>query len=78
MSRAQESKDRRCGASARVPPRRANACVSHINGGGGMCTFSISAISCRCIDGGAISIPKMISRISDWVSDATLTLFFLP
>ena len=30
------------------------------------------------IDGGAISIPRMMSRISDCVSDATLTLFFLP
>ena len=40
--------------------------------------FSISAISCRCIDGGAISMPRMMSRISDCVSEATLTLFFLP
>ena len=40
--------------------------------------FSISAICCRCSDGGAISMPRMMSRISLCVSDATLTLFFLP
>ena len=32
----------------------------------------------RCIEGGAISMPRMMSRISLCVSDATLTLFFLP
>ena len=40
--------------------------------------FSISAISWRCIEGGAMSMPRMMSRISDCVSEATLTLFFLP
>lgn len=36
--------------------------------------FSISAICCRCCDGAEISIPRMMSRISDCVSDATFTL----
>ena len=40
--------------------------------------FSISATCWRCKDGGAISMPRMTSRISDCVRDATLTLFFLP
>mmetsp|Transcript_11608 Transcript_11608/g.37101 ORF Transcript_11608/g.37101 Transcript_11608/m.37101 type:complete len:323 (-) Transcript_11608:4077-5045(-) len=40
--------------------------------------FSISAICCRCCEGGAISMPRMMSRTSDWVSEATFTLFFLP
>ena len=40
--------------------------------------FSISAICWRCMDGGEISAPRMMSRISLWVSEATLTLFFLP
>jgi hypothetical protein len=39
--------------------------------------FSISAICCRCCEGGAISAPRMMSRISDCVSAPTLTLFFL-
>lgn len=36
--------------------------------------FSISAICWRCCDGAEISIPRMMSRISDWVSEATFTL----
>lgn len=40
--------------------------------------FSISAICCRCCDGGAISMPRMMSRISACVRLSTLTLFFLP
>ena len=39
--------------------------------------FSISAICCLCSDGGVISAPRMMSRISDWVSAETFTLFFL-
>lgn len=37
--------------------------------------FSISAICCRCCEGAEISIPRMMSRISDCVSDATFTLW---
>lgn len=36
--------------------------------------FSISAICWRCCDGAEISIPRMMSRISDWVREATFTL----
>lgn len=36
--------------------------------------FSISAICCLCWDGAEISMPRMMSRISDWVRDATFTL----
>ena len=36
--------------------------------------FSISAICCLWAEGAEISIPRMMSRISDWVSDATFTL----
>ena len=40
--------------------------------------FSISAICVRAIEGGAISIPRIMSRTSDCVSACTFTLFFLP
>lgn len=36
--------------------------------------FSISAICCRCWEGAEISMPRMMSRISDWVKEATFTL----
>ena len=36
--------------------------------------FSISAICCRWAEGAEISMPRMMSRISDWVREATLTL----
>ena len=38
------------------------------------CLFSISAICFLCYERALISIPSMMSLISDWVSDATLTL----
>ena len=36
--------------------------------------FSISAICCLCWEGADISIPRMMSLISDWVKEATFTL----
>ena len=42
------------------------------------CCFSISAACWRCMEGAEISIPRIMSRISEEVSEDTLTLFFLP
>lgn len=36
--------------------------------------FSISAICCLCCEGAEISMPRIMSRISDCVRDATFTL----
>ena len=40
--------------------------------------LSISSTLLVYTEGGVISIPKMMSLISDWVNAETLTLFFLP